>query len=324
MPDAANSLSDSPDGLPSYAELSERSDAPRGSNWGLFGKDDQLGTINFLTPERVTAAAKCVRKGISFGLNWRIDLPDPPLFGRGAHTHTVVEMAGGVAMDDWLDNFYPQRSSQWDSLAHAGHPRYGYYNFATREQVRTGQRNGIEHLARRGIAGRGVLLDVARHQRNKGEPIDARTPFRIGTELLEEVARSEGVAIRPGDILLVRCGWTENYLMCDRSARVAMQNEMAFPGLDASMSMAGWLWDHRIAAVAGDSPTVEFNPSDPATGWLHVRALAYLGMPFGEMWDLEALAADSEADGVYDCFLASAPLHVPGGIGSPPNAVAVK
>jgi len=125
MPDAAISLSDSLDGLPSYAELSERSDAPRGSNWVLFGTEDQLGTINFLTPERVTAAAKCVRKGISFGLNWRIDLPDPPLFGRGAHTHTVVEMAGGVAMDDWLDNFYPQRSSQWDSLAHAGHPRYG-------------------------------------------------------------------------------------------------------------------------------------------------------------------------------------------------------
>jgi hypothetical protein len=47
-------------------------------------------------------------------------------------------------------------------------------------------------------------------------------------------------------------------------------------------------------------------------------------MPFGEMWDIEALAADCAADGVYDCFLASEPLHVPGGIGSPPNAVAIK
>ncbi len=312
------------DGLPSYAELSERSDAPRGTNWGLFGKDDQLGTVNFLTPERVKAAAASVRKGVSFGLNWRIDLPDPPLFGRGAHKHTVVEMAGGVAMDDWLDNFYPQRSSQWDGLAHAGHPRYGFYNFATREQVRTGQRNGIEHWARRGICGRGVLLDVARHQAAKGQPIDATTPFRIPPELLEEVAAKEGVEIRAGDILLVRSGWTEHYLAADRAARERMQEEMAFPGLDASMAMAAWLWDHRIAAVAGDSPAVEFNPTDPATGWLHVRALAYLGMPFGEMWDLEALAADCAADGVYDCFLASAPLHVPGGIGSPPNAVAIK
>jgi len=312
------------DGLPSYAELSSRSDAPKGSNWGLFGKDDQLGTINFLTPERVRDAARCVRKGISFGLNWRIDLPDPPLFGRGAHRHVVEEMAGGVAMDDYLDNFYPQRSSQWDSLAHAGHPRYGFYNFATRDQVRTGQRNGIEHMAKRGIAGRAVLLDVARHQQRQGTPIAQRTPFRIMPELLDEVARTAGVDVRGGDILLVRTGWTEDYLAAGRAAREAMQQEMSFPGLDAGLGMAAWLWDHRIAAVASDNPSVEFNPSDPATGWLHVRALAYLGMPFGEMWDLEALAADCAADGVYESFLASAPLHVPGGIGSPPNAVAIK
>lgn len=312
------------DGLPSYATLCERTDAPKGSNWGLFGKDDQLGTINFLTPERVRAAAALVRKGVSFGLNWRIDLPDPPLFGRGAHRHSVVEMGAGFAMDDWLDNFYPQRSSQWDSLAHAGHPIRGYYNFATREQVRTGQRNGIENLARRGIAGRGVLLDVARHQAAKGTPIDARTPFRIMPALLEEVAVAAAVEIRPGDILLIRSGFTDNYLRSDRAAREAMQEEMAFPGIDASIEMAGWLWDHRIAAVAGDSPSVEFNPIDPATGWLHMRALAYLGMPFGEMWDLEAYAADCAEDHVYECFLASAPLHVPGGIGSPPNALAIK
>src|SRR5579883_1515951 len=91
-----------PDGLPTYAELSERSDAPRGTNWGLFGADDQLGTINFLSPERVVAARDCIRKGVSFGLNWRIDLPDPPLFGRGAHRHTVVQIANGVALDDYL------------------------------------------------------------------------------------------------------------------------------------------------------------------------------------------------------------------------------
>lgn len=80
------------DGLPSYAELSERSDAPRGTNWGLFGRDDQLGTVNLLTPARVKAAAASIRKGVSFGLNWRIDLPDPPLFGRGALASALIEM----------------------------------------------------------------------------------------------------------------------------------------------------------------------------------------------------------------------------------------
>jgi kynurenine formamidase len=168
------------------------------------------------------------------------------------------------------------------------------------------------------------LLDVARHQSAKGTPIDSGTSFRITPALLDEVAAAEKVEVLPGDILLVRSGWTENYMSLDRAGREALQSEMAFPGLDASIAMAGWLWDHRVAAVAGDSPAVEFNPFDPATGWLHARALAYLGMPFGEMWDLEALAADCAEDRVYECFLASAPLHVPGGIGSPPNAVAIK
>ena len=312
------------DGLPTYAELSAREDAPRGANWGVFGPDDQLGTINFLTPERVVAARACIRKGVSFGLNWRIDLPDPPLFGRGAHRHTVKQLEPGYVLDDYLDSFYPQRSSQWDSLAHAGHPRHGFYNFASVAQCEAGERNGIEHLARRGIAGRGVLLDVARHQERKGAPIDPRAPFRITPELLDEVAAAEGVTLRAGDILLVRSGWMAGYLALDAAGRAALQEEMRFPGLDASIAMAGWLWDHRLAAVAGDGPAVEFNPPDPATGWLHVRALAYLGMPFGEMWDIEALAADCAADRVYDCFLASEPLHIPGGIGSPPNAVAIK
>jgi hypothetical protein len=312
------------DGLPTYAELSERSDAPRGTNWGVFGADDELGTINFLTPERVVAARESIRRGVTFGLNWRIDLPDPPLFGRGAHQHTVVQIGNGVALDDYLDNFYPQRSSQWDSLAHAGHPRYGFYNFASAAQCQAGERNGIEHMARRGIAGRGVLLDVARHQQRRGAAIDPRDAFRITPALLNEVAVAEGLELRAGDILLVRSGWMAGYLALDRAGRTQLQEEMRFPGLDASLEMAAWLWDGRFAAVAGDGPAVEFSPTDPATGWLHVRALAYLGMPFGEMWDIEALAADCAADGVYDCFLASEPLHVPGGIGSPPNAVAIK
>ena len=201
---------------------------------------------------------------------------------------------------------------------------YGYYNFATAAQCAAGERNGIENLARRGIAGRGVLLDVARYQERRGEPIDARGSFRITVALLNEVAAAEGVALRAGDMLLVRSGWMAGYLALDSTGRTAVQSEGRFPGLDASLEMAAWLWDGRFAAVAGDGPAVEFGPTDPNTGWLHVRALAYLGMPFGEMWDIEALAADCAADGVYDCFLASEPLHVPGGIGSPPNAVAIK
>ncbi len=59
-------------------------------------------------------------------------------------------------------------------------------------------------------------------------------------------------------------------------------------------------------------------------GALHVRALCYLGLPFGELWDLEALAEDCAEDRVYAFLLTSAPLHLRGGVGSPPNALAIK
>src|SRR3972149_3505176 len=162
------------DSLPTYAELSQRTDAPAGSNWGLFGKDDQLGTLNFLTPERVAAAARLVRKGAVFSLNLPLHLPDPPLFNRGRYQHNIRRFEQGMGHDDHLDNFYLQASSQWDSLAHVGHPRHGLYNGVQPEDVtgEEGSKNGVDRWAARGIAGRGVLLDVARHLEAQGAGFD--------------------------------------------------------------------------------------------------------------------------------------------------------
>ncbi|MGH7916863.1 MAG: hypothetical protein ACREQE_05295, partial [Candidatus Binataceae bacterium] len=75
--------------LPSYDELPVRAGAPAGSAWGVFGDDDQLGTINLLTPERVREATGSIREGRVFALNLPIDIPDPPLFTRGKHNHTI-------------------------------------------------------------------------------------------------------------------------------------------------------------------------------------------------------------------------------------------
>jgi len=90
------------------------------------------------------------------------------------------------------------------------------------------------------------------------------------------------------------------------------------------MEMAAWLWDHRIAALGTDCPAVEPWPWDPSVGVLHARVLCYLGMPIGEMFDLEALAEDCARDGTYECMFTSAPLNLLGGVGSPPNALAIK
>lgn len=311
-----------PDDLPTYAQLSQRDDAPKGSNWGLFGKDDQLGTINFLTPERVAAAAKLVRKGAVFSLNLPLHLPDPPLFNRGRYRQTIHRReAPRLGHDDHLDNFYLQASSQWDSLAHVGHPRHGLYNGVQAEDVtgEEGSKNGVDAWAKRGIAGRAVLLDVARQF-----SFDAMTTRAITAAELDATAAAQHVTVQPGDILLVRTGWEAAYMAADQATRERIATDLHAPGIEGSEEMAGWLWDHRIAAVASDCPALEPWPWDAETGVLHVRALCFLGMPFGELWSLESLAEDCAQDGVYECFFTSAPLNLRGGIGSPPNALAIK
>src|SRR2546428_7880310 len=96
-----------PTTLPSYDQLPVKDGAPEGSAWGLFGDNDQLGCLNLLTPERVLAAARLVRKGAVFSLNLRIDEPNPPLFGRAAPKHTLTDLGPSVAPHASLDNLYP-------------------------------------------------------------------------------------------------------------------------------------------------------------------------------------------------------------------------
>jgi hypothetical protein len=313
--------------LPGYKDLPVSPGAPPGSSWGFFGNDDQLGTLNLMTSERVAAAAKLVRKGAVFPLNLRIDRPSPPLYGRGAPRQTMT--AGANGRDDYLDNFWPQASSQWDSLRHIRHPRDGFYNRTPDDAVVAGGgRLGIENMAQRGIAGRGVLLDVARHLEAQGRPIDCATDQRIKVEDLASCAKAQRVESRTGDILLVRTGWLSWYFNAATPAereRMADREQLRAPGLAAGEAMAAYLWDLHIATIAADNPALEaWPPREDTGGFLHFRLIPLLGMPIGELWWLDGLADDCAADGVYEFFFTSAPLNVPGGVGSPPNALAIK
>jgi kynurenine formamidase len=315
--------------LPSYDELPVRAGAPAGAAWGVFGDDDEVGTINLLTPERVVAATTSIRTGKVFALNLPINIPDPPLFTRGKHTHTVKIFPNAeFVLDDFLDNFYPQASSQWDALAHVKHPIHGAYNGIPDNQMtgRGGMRLGIDNLARRGIAGRGVLADVARYHERVGKSIDFTTAKSIPLEDVQAALEDEGVELRAGDILLVRIGWTKFYLSASDEIKAELAKETVVPGIEGSERTARWLWNNHLAAVASDSPALEAlpKPAGEEAEFLHFHMLAFFGMPIGEMWNLEGLADDCAADGDYDFFLTSAPLNIPGGVGSPPNALAIK
>ena len=96
------------------------------------------------------------------------------------------------------------------------------------------------------------------------------------------------------------------------------------PGLDAHRETAAWLWDHQIAVAAADNFALEALPVDPVVGFQHRRLIPLLGLPIGEFWLLEGLAADCEADGVYEMMVTLSPLNLPGGVGSPANVYALK
>ena len=314
-------------GLPSFDELPVKPGNPPRSAWGLFGDDDQIGTINLLTPERVAEAAKLARQGKVFALNWELELPSPPLFYRESMRHTIKQLRSN-AHDDLYDNFNTQSSTQWDGLTHYGHRQYGFYSGVTPEQItgRDGTRNGIEHWARRGIAGRGVLLDMARWAARHGIKLDPSQRQEYSAEDLAAAAAEQKVAFQTGDILLVRTGWIDWYSGLERTARFNLARTWPHDvcGLAQGGDSLRFLWDNHFAAVASDSPTFEAYPPDLEKGAPHETIIGLWGMPIGEMFYLERLAADCEADGLYCFFFTSAPLNKLGGVASPPNALAIK
>lgn len=321
--------------LPRYRDLPAVPGRPPKTAWGLFGDDDNLGMINLQTPERIARAARLVRRGAVFSLNWELTKPDPPLFRRGALSHVVHRQTQiGHHGDDHLDNFYPQASSQWDGLLHVGDFEHGFWGGVTVSELREHddkQRLGIDHWARRGIVGRAVVLDVGREREKQGRPIDCASNDAISVAELEATRRAAGVAFEPGDVWLIRFGWVGWYEQQPAAARAELATsgmfKMKLPGLECSEAMAEYIFDHHPAAVASDVPSLEsWPPPDVRApeGFLHHFLLGRFGMAIGEMFVLDALAADCAEDGVYAAFLTSAPLNIPGGIGSPPNALAIK
>ena len=319
--------------LPRHHELPTRPGAPEGAAWGVFGDDDQLGTINLLTPETVVEAAGSIQNGRVFSLNLPINIPDPPLFGRGKHEHKIKQYASYI-LDDYLDNFYPQASSQWDALCHVKHPKLGAYNGIPDSEITGygGTKLGIDNLARRGIAGRGVLADIGRYYEKHERKLDFMSNDVIPFEDLVATLDDQKTVIRPGDVLLVRIGWTQAYLAMTPEEKAQLASNTKSPGIEGTARVARWLWDRRIAAAASDSPALEAMPPPhvdvenlaASRDLLHFHMLSFFGMPIGEMWDLESLAEDCARDGRYDFFFTSAPLNIPGGVGSPPNALAIK
>jgi kynurenine formamidase len=296
------------------------------SNWGRWGSDDQRGTLNLITPDKIRQGVASVRRGAVFELSVALDATGPVWNTsrtrvRPMHVMTALpdqwgpEMAGAFGTDDWI--FMPlQGGTQWDSLAHVGYDEH-FYNGVHMSQVDAGgaRRNGIDNVLP-GVVGHGVLLDVARA---KGvDWLAGGTPITPAD--LENTERAQGIRVEEGDVLLFRTGWRL------KAVREGWRDwHSTEPGL--TLECAQWLHERGVAAVASDNHGIEVGPTTtpgPVGHPLHFVLIRDMGMPLGEVFDLEALAADCAGDGQWDFLFSAPPLRIPGAVGSPVSPVAVK
>jgi kynurenine formamidase len=312
--------------------------AKRVSNWGRWGADDVLGTLNFLDEAMRVEAARLVRRGVSFSLSQRFDT-DGPQQGWRRRTNPVHTMTDtgtdaergvqgfphGIGGADDVIAMPLQCSTQWDGLGHIFDHGQAYNGRRAGDVVTSlgDSVTGIETVASL-IAGRGVLLDVGRAVGTDGELPDG---FAITAEHLEATIAAQGgsSSVRRGDLVVVRTG------QLSRARRSIAAGTGwgdyaggAAPGL--SFTTADWLHEREIAGIATDTWGFEVRPNefDVAFQPLHQVVIPHIGLFVGEMWDLDALAADCAADGVHDFFLTAAPLPVTGAVGAPVNPIAVK
>jgi kynurenine formamidase len=318
--------------VPAFADLARPDATGLPLAWGVWGAEDQLGTLNNIDAETTAAGAALVRRGLRFNLNLPLHVPLGEV-GPLAHRHRAApaqtlicaSLAGLTVRDDRVDGLYPQASTQWDGLCHIGDPIHGFYNGVRPEEItqREGTKLGVEHYVQFGIATRGVMIDLPRHFARIGR---AWSPMGSQTASAADLAAAleqTGTAPRRGDVLLVRTGWVEAFRAAqDGAERDALFRDRTYSGLAADSAMWGFLWDSGIAAVASDCVTVEAWPIQEGKPSLHL-AIARLGLVLGELFDLDSLAEECARSGVHTCFFVSSPLNLRGGVGSPANAMAI-
>ena len=308
--------------------------ATRFKNWGRWGKNDELGTLNFTTPADIVTAARLVRKGkvISLALNYDQHGPQGakskyPALGRFNPIHLMTR-TGTDAYSGVLDNrkirgtddiiIMPlQCGTQWDGLGHIMYYDHMWNGYDCRNVTSAGAQKGGIEKTREKMVGRGVLLDVARAMGKKWLP----DGFAVTNEILDYTEEKQGVEVRRGDYLLVHTGHVER---CLTSKSWDGYSGGDAPGL--AFETCEWLFKKEVAAVATDTWGAEVRPNeteDTNQPW-HWITIPIMGLTVGEIFHLTALATDCAADGCYEFMFVAPALPVTGAVGSPANPLAIK
>ncbi|WP_438941844.1 cyclase family protein [Naasia lichenicola] len=314
------------------SEIYARATAYR--NWGRWGDDDVLGTLNFIDAAKRIEAAGLVREGrvVSLSLAFNTDGPQKGWRRRVNPIHTMTDTGSDAELgnqgfphgiggaDDYI-TMPLQSSTQWDGLGHIfDHGKAWNGRRAGTTVTSDGDLvTGIEHAADV-IVSRGVLLDVGRFL----APETGELPNGYGVTAadLDACIAAQGTSstVGRGDIVVVRTG---------RLARARRDGWDDYAGGEAagiSLTAAGWIHRTEIAAIATDTWGFEVRPNEfdvPSFQPLHQVAIPNMGLTIGEMWDLDELAVACAELGRFDFLLSAPPLPITGAVGSPVNPVAI-
>jgi len=293
-------------------------------NWGRWGDDDEIGTINLITDDVVKAAAAEVKTGKRFALGIPLDEHGPQMGAIPGRDNPVREMimvdtpltgdpSDFTTSDDKV-TMGIQACTHWDGLGHVSYEGRLYNGVPSSVITDAGAtRMGIQNIET--LVSRGVLLDVARA---KGvDRLEGGYPI-TGADL-DAAAELASVQVRSGDVILVRTGQMQLFLAGDREA-------YGVPCAGPSLQSVEWFRDHDVAAVATDNIVFEVYPCEREDAMLpvHLLHLVDMGMTQGQNWNMEALSADCADDGRYTFFLDASPLPFTNAVGSPVNPVAIK
>jgi kynurenine formamidase len=304
--------------------------AERLKNWGKWGPNDELGTLNYVKPADLIKAGSLVRKGKAFSLGLDFNQDGPQRTGWGGRfnpIHTMLatgtdavagrQEAGKLRYADDMVTMPLQCGTQWDGLGHIFNGEHMWNGYDARLVDSTGaKKNGI-HKTRDRMVGRGVLLDVARWK--GGDYLE--DGYGIGNDDLDGCARAHGVQVRPGDFVIVRTGQMEHCLARGDWGTYAAGDA---PGL--RFETADWIHKKQIAAICCDTWGCEVRPNESTEAFQpwHWIVIPMIGITMGEIFYLKDLAADCAQDKVYEFLFCAPTLAITGAVGSPINPIALK
>jgi kynurenine formamidase len=302
-------------------------------NWGRWGAEDEVGSLNFLTQAEVLRGIGSVKSGKTFTLQVQMGHPkgDPVWPGRNqAQRINVLDeghwlcgkgpaFPGELHYADDVMFMYLQGSTQYDALGHVWCDEKLYNGYDANTTIGGMSKVRVLPLAERGIVGRGVLIDMARHR--------GKACLDIGETFTHDdllaAAKKQGVTIEKHDVLVIRTGWIKKFYETDRAE---FYKTFVEPGLTYTPELVKWFHTMEIPNLVTDTIANEVT-IDPVSGValpLHVALMRNLGVAFTEIAMLESLADDCAADGQWSFLYVAAPLKVVGGSGAPVNPVVIK